>query len=75
MRFRSARRPSPLIDPIYEADEKRHNNVEEISLDTDYYLYYQSPDKPIKNQPISIIYDTGAAISMLPADCTHAGEI
>jgi hypothetical protein len=71
VRFRSARRPSPLIDPIYETDEKRHNNVQEISLDTDYYLY-QSPDKPIQNQPISIIYDTGAAISMLPADCAHA---
>jgi hypothetical protein len=71
VRFRSARHPSPLIDPIYEADEKRHNNVQEISLDTDYYLY-QSPDKPLQNQPISIIYDTGAAISMLPADCTHA---
>ena len=47
------------------------NNVQEIPLDTDYYLY-KTPEQPIQNQPINIIYDTGAAISMLPADYAHA---
>jgi hypothetical protein len=47
------------------------NNVQEIPLDTDYYLYH-TPEQTIKSQPLNIIYDTGAAISMLPADYTHA---
>ncbi len=51
--------------------EHSNNNVQEISIETDYSLY-PSQDKPIQNQPINIIYDTGAAISMLPAEYTHA---
>ena len=47
------------------------NSVQDIPLDTDYYLY-QTQDKPIYNNHISLIYDTGAAISMLPADYAHA---
>jgi hypothetical protein len=56
-----------------EASQKGHssNNVQEISIETDYSLY-PSQDKPIQNQTINIIYDTGAAISMLPAEYTHA---
>jgi hypothetical protein len=56
-----------------KASQKRHsnNNVQEISIDTDYTLY-PSQDKPIQNQQINLIYDTGAAISMLPAEYTHA---
>ncbi len=55
------------------ASQKRHNNnnVQEISIDTDYTLY-PSQDKPIQNQQINLIYDTGAAISMLPAEYMHA---
>jgi hypothetical protein len=49
----------------------RNNNVQEISIETDYSLY-PSPDKPIQNYPINLIYDTGAAISMLPAEYSHA---
>jgi hypothetical protein len=56
-----------------EASQGRHsnNNVQEISIETDYSLY-PSPDKPVQNHPINLIYDTGAAISMLPAEYTHA---
>jgi hypothetical protein len=56
-----------------EASQGGHskNNVQEISIETDYSLY-PSPDKPIQHHPINIIYDTGAAISMLPAEYTHA---
>jgi hypothetical protein len=49
----------------------RTNNVQEISIETDYSLY-PSPDKPVHNHPINLIYDTGAAISMLPAEYAHA---
>jgi hypothetical protein len=56
-----------------QATQSEHsiNNVQEISIETDYSLY-PSQDKPIQNQPINIIYDTGAAISMLPAEYAHA---
>jgi hypothetical protein len=55
------------------ASQKRHsnNNVQEVSIDTDYTLY-PNQDKPIQSQQINLIYDTGAAISMLPAEYTHA---
>jgi hypothetical protein len=52
---------------------QRTNNVQEISIETDYSLY-PSPDKPVQNHPINIIYDTGAAILMLPAEYTHVRE-
>jgi hypothetical protein len=52
-------------------DGHSNNNVQEISIETDYSLY-PSPDKPIQNNPINIIYDTGAAISMLPGEYAHA---
>jgi hypothetical protein len=52
-------------------DKAYQNNVQEIPLDTDYYLY-NNPEQIIKSQPLNIIYDTGAAISMLPADYAHA---
>ncbi len=48
-----------------------HNNVQEVTLETDYSLY-PTQEKPIQHQPINIIYDTGVAISMLPAEYTHA---
>ncbi len=68
---------SPITPPkeilefkvMTEAAQGGHstNNVQEISIETDYSLY-PSPDKPVQNHPINLIYDTGAAISMLPAE-------
>ena len=72
--FKMTRKSKPLrIEPNKQQNEVRlcHNNVQEVSIDTDYILY-PSQDKPIQNQQINLIYDTGAAISMLPAEYTHA---
>ena len=60
--FNTARAPSPIIEPIALNIE---NNVQQVTIDTDYSLY-SNPDKPLVNEPISVIYDTGASISMLP---------
>ena len=61
------------IEPNKQPDRDRicHNNVQEITLETDYSLY-PTQEKPIQHQPINLIYDTGAAISMLPAEYEHA---
>jgi hypothetical protein len=46
--------------------------VQEVSIYTDYTLY-PNPDKPITPQPSrEVIYDTGAAITMLPEDYPYA---
>jgi hypothetical protein len=45
--------------------------VQEVPIYTDYTLY-PNPDKPITPQPIEVIYDTGAAITMLPEDYPYA---
>jgi hypothetical protein len=58
--------PSPISEPI-----QIRNNVQEVSLYSDYSLY-SNPDKILKPSPIDLIYDTGAAISMMPADCDYA---
>ena len=58
---------SPLPEPIHPTT----NNVQEVSIHTDYSLY-QNPDKPSQSRPIDIIYDTGAAISMMPAEYHYA---
>ncbi len=48
------------------------NNVQEMSIDTDHSLYYANPDRTIQPQSIDLIYDTGAAISMMPAQYNYA---
>ncbi len=66
--------PSPQTAIFIRVKDKAslyQNNVQEVPLDTDYYLY-TTPEQPIKNQPINIIYDIGAAISLLPVDYAHA---
>ena len=57
----------PITEPIHLTT----NNVQEVSIHTDYSLY-QNPDKLSQPRPIDIIYDTGAAISMMPAECHYA---
>jgi hypothetical protein len=47
------------------------NNAQEIHLQSDHSLYLNQY-KPTLNTPMDIIYDTGAAISMMPAQYTHA---
>jgi hypothetical protein len=72
--FKKAKESKPIR---IESNKQRnkdtlcHNNVQEVTLQTDYSLY-PTQEKPIQHQPINIIYDTGAAISMLPAEYTHA---
>jgi hypothetical protein len=43
------------------------NNVQEITLQTDYHLY-PNQDQCLKLQPLPFIYDTGAAISMISTE-------
>jgi hypothetical protein len=43
------------------------NNVIEVNLHTDYSLY-ANPDKYPTSHPVPVIYDTGAAISMLSSE-------
>ena len=72
--FKVKRKSQPLrIEPNKQPNKDRlcHNNVQEITLETDYSLY-PTQEKPIQHQPINLIYDTGAAISMLPAEYEHA---
>ncbi len=68
-RFQSRRHPSPIVEPIdlhlTEVDQCE-NHVQQVTIDTDHGLY-DNPDKPYRNEPIQVIYDTGASISMLPA--------
>jgi hypothetical protein len=48
-------------------NETLTNNVQEITLQTDYHLY-PSQDQSLQNQPLLFIYDTGAAISMISSE-------
>jgi hypothetical protein len=57
----------PIPEPIHPTT----NNVQEVSIHSDYSLY-KNPDKLSQPRPIDIIYDTGAAISMMPAECHYA---
>ena len=73
-RFKSLRAPSPIIEPIVSnptEDNPLTNYVQQVTIETDHGLY-DNPDKPLKNEPIQVIYDTGASISMLPADYAAA---
>jgi hypothetical protein len=74
LRFHSLRPPSPIIEPIpldYEGTGPYKNHVQQVTIDTDYSLY-DNLDKPMKNEPIQVIYDTEASISMLPAEYSSA---
>jgi hypothetical protein len=61
-------RPS---EPNINAHQKQTNNAQEIQLQAEHSLY-PNQDRPTANQQMDIIYDTGAAISMMPAQYTHA---
>ncbi len=47
------------------------NNVQEVQLTSDYYLY-ENQDQPITDQPIPVIFDTGAALTMISSHPTYA---
>jgi hypothetical protein len=73
-RFKSLRPPSPIVEPMVlnpteENPYKTH--VQQVTIETDHGLY-DNPDKPLRNEPIQVIYDTGASISMLPAEYATA---
>jgi hypothetical protein len=51
--------------------EELTNNVQEITLQTDYNLY-PNQDQSLQNQPLLFIYDTGAAISMISSEPSWA---
>ncbi len=63
-------RLSRISEPTMEPVDTQTNNAQEIQLQADHSLY-PNQDKPTTQQ-IDIIYDTGAAISMMPAQYTHA---
>jgi hypothetical protein len=48
-----------------------HNHVTDVTLQTDYSLY-ENPETYSTTQPIPLIYDTGAAISMLSSEPSWA---
>ena len=50
---------------------KLTNNVQEITLQTDYNLY-PNQDHSLQNQSLLFIYDTGAAISMISSEPSWA---
>jgi hypothetical protein len=59
-RFQSQRPPSPILEPIVLNPTETNlyeNHVQQVTIDTDH-----------RNEPIQVIYDTGASISMLPAE-------
>ncbi len=64
--FHSSRTESPIIEPM-----DLTNNVQNIIL-TSAHSLYSNPDQPLPPQVIDLIYDTGAAISMMPAEYTYA---
>ena len=67
---------SPIIEPMSPSpntEETILNNVQDITIHSD-HLLYANPDRPLKPQTIDLIYDTGAAISMMPAQYSTPGE-
>jgi hypothetical protein len=67
VKFRIAEKHEPIFEPI----ETHTNNVQEVQMDSDHYLY-DNPDKPPAPQVLDLIYDTGASISMMPAAYNYA---
>jgi hypothetical protein len=72
-RFQSQRPPSSIIEPIVlnPTEDPYQNHVQQVTIDTDHGLY-DNLDKPHRNEPIQVIYDTSASISMLPAEYASA---
>ncbi len=73
-RFKSLRPPSPIVEPMVlnpTEENPYKNHVQQVTIETDHGLY-DNPDKPLRNEPIQVIYDTGASISMLPAEYASA---
>jgi hypothetical protein len=67
VQFKVTHKQEPIIEPI----EAIANNVQEVKMDPEHYLY-DNPDKPPTPQVIDLIYDTGASISMMPAEYGYA---
>ncbi len=64
------------LKPTHRIHPKRHNdhitnNVTEVNLQADYSLY-ANPDKHLNTHPVPVLYDTGAAISMLSSEPSWA---
>jgi hypothetical protein len=72
-RFQSQGIPSPIIEPIVlnPTEDPYENHVQQVTIDADHGLYDNS-DKLHRDEPIQVIYDTGASISMLPAEYASA---
>jgi hypothetical protein len=70
-RTKQSQPPRIKTNKLRNKDTLCHNNVQDVLIETEYSLY-PTQDRSIQHQPINLIYDTGAAISMLPAECTHA---
>jgi hypothetical protein len=73
-KFQSLRPLSPIVEPIVLNPTEQClylNHVQQVTIDTDHSLY-DNPDKPLRNEPIQVIYDTGAYISMFPAEYASA---
>jgi hypothetical protein len=65
--FQTSHKDSPpTIEPM-----DLSNNVQDIILNSTHSLY-SNPDQPLPPQVIDVLYDTGAAISMLPEEYTYA---
>jgi hypothetical protein len=60
-----------LMSPDPSPTATMVNNVQEMNIDTDHSLY-ANPDRTIQPQSIDLIYDTGVAISMMPAQYRYA---
>jgi hypothetical protein len=64
----------PIIKPMNPSPnitETIQNNVQDITIQSD-HLLYTNPERPLKPQTIDLIYDTGATISMMPAQYSYA---
>jgi hypothetical protein len=64
--FQTPHKDSPTIEPM-----DLSNSVQDIILNSTHSLY-SNPDQPLPPQVIDVLYDTGAAISMLPEEYTYA---
>jgi hypothetical protein len=73
-KFQSLRPLSPFVEAVVSNPTEQdlyQNHVQQVTIDTDHSLYDNS-DKPLRNEPIQVIYDTGASISMLPVEYASA---
>jgi hypothetical protein len=59
------------ISPLHTPEETIVSSVQEINIHTDHSLY-ANPDRPVVPQSIDLIYDTDAALSIMPAQYIYA---